>query len=462
MTERIGIWIESASPGLLGPLWQRFRGSPVSVRLAKGVFWSLVGATISRALGVITSIVVARMLGITAFGEFTIVQSTVGLFGAFAGLGLGITATKYIAELRDTDPSRCGRMIGLVLLVATVGGLVAGAALTLFASWFATHALAAPQLAPLLRAGSALVFFGTLQGVYSGALGGFEAFKKVAHVNWMGAVFGAPLLVIATFAGGLQGAVWGSVLQIALSCIIGHLALLKEADKYRIKLSYVARPGDYVILWHFSLPVFLSSVLAGPANWICNTLLVNQDQGYKEIALLSAAGQWKNFLSFLPMMMTSVMVPMLSSLYHAGQGARFNQLLRRNLVINVGVCVALALPLVFLAPIILDWYGPGFRSGELVFVLSLSGTAVVAANNLLSRAMQASGRAWLEFTFSGLWVGVLVTGCFILVPEYKAVGLAVSHILAALLLLFWQWLMVRKLFSRPASTSSEISRPYAE
>src|SRR5271168_1526513 len=135
MTERLGIWIEAASPKILHPIWLRFRASPLSVRLAHGVFWSLVGAVLVRGLGLLSSIIVARMLGITAFGEFMMIQNTIGLFGIFAGLGLGITATKYVAEMRETDPARCGRIIGLILIVATAGGLAAGASLLLFAPW---------------------------------------------------------------------------------------------------------------------------------------------------------------------------------------------------------------------------------------------------------------------------------------------------------------------------------------
>ncbi len=121
MTERIGIWIATVSPHGLHPLWQRFRASPLSVRLARGVFWSLVGAVISRGLGVVSAIIVARLVGITAFGEFTIIQSTVGLFGTFAGLGLGITATKYVAELRETDRIRCGRVSSVFILAGGDG-----------------------------------------------------------------------------------------------------------------------------------------------------------------------------------------------------------------------------------------------------------------------------------------------------------------------------------------------------
>jgi O-antigen/teichoic acid export membrane protein len=459
MTERIDIWVAAASPKVLHPLWRRFRASPLSVRLARGVFWSLVGAIIARGLGVVSSIIVARMLGITAFGEFTMIQSTVGLFGTFAGLGLGITATKYVAELRESDPARCGRVMGLILTVATIGGLVAGAALVLFAPWMATHTLAAPKLAPLLQAGSLLVLFSTLQGVYSGALGGFEAFKRVAHVNWMGAVLGTPLLVICTLADGLRGAVWGNVLQIALGCVIGHLALKMEAAKKGVRLSYALVASEIRILWRFSLPAFLSSMAYGPANWICTTFLANQKEGYNEVALTNAAGQWRNIISFLPQMMTTVLVPILSSLYYAGNQPEFEKLLRRNLLLNAGICLALAAPLALFAPVILNWYGHGFGQGVPVFLLTLSSTIVLAATTLFSRALQATGRPWIEFALCALWAAALVLGTFILVPNYRAVGLAVSNLLAAGVLAVCQWLLVRRIFASGTTDSEQLCEP---
>jgi len=38
------------------------------------------------------------LLGTVGFGELGVIQSTVGMFGVFAGLGLGMTATKYVAS----------------------------------------------------------------------------------------------------------------------------------------------------------------------------------------------------------------------------------------------------------------------------------------------------------------------------------------------------------------------------
>ncbi|HWD91554.1 MAG TPA: oligosaccharide flippase family protein [Verrucomicrobiae bacterium] len=436
------------SPTALRPLWAKFPSSPLSARLARGVFWSLIGAAVARGTGVLSAIIVARVLGISAFGEFTIIQSTVGLFGTFAGLGLGITATKYVAELRESDPQRCGRVISLILLIAVAGGIVAGIALFVFADWLATRTLAAPQLAPILRYGCALALFTALQGVYTGALGGFEAFKRVAQINWIGAMLGTSAMVGCTFAAGLPGAVWGSVLQVAISCVLGHIALSKEAARCGVKMMWPSHLEDFRILWRFSLPAFLSSILISPANWACNTLLVNQDHGFREIALVNAAGQWKNFLSFLPLMMTSVLVPIFSNLYHAGEAQTFNKLLWKNVLTNFCVCLLLALPLAILAPWILERYGSVFRQGVPIFLITIGGTALVAVNNLFSRAMQATGRAWLDFGFTAIWSAVLVSACFFLIPAHKGVGLAVAHLLAAVALGAGQWIFIRRLFIR--------------
>ena len=427
------------SPDSLRVLWRKFRASPLSVRLARGLAWSLAGAALSRGFGVLGSIVVARILGISAFGELTLIQSTVGLFGTFAGLGLGITATKYVAELRDAEPERCGQVLNLVVITAALGSLVACGALLTFAPGVATHMLGMSSLANLLRYSCPLVFFSTLQGVYLGGLAGFEAFKRVAQVNWIGGLLGVLTMVLCAWVWGLPGAIWGTVLQMAVSCSLAHFALQTEASKRSVLLLRKLDWNDSRILWRFSLPAFLSSILVSPANWGCNLLLVHQSEGLKEVALLSVANQWKNFLSFLPMMVTSVLIPMLSNLWRAGRKHEFNKLVRRNLFISAGASMAFGLPLAFMAPQILRWYGTEFVRGVPVFLWAIAGTFIVAANNLFSRVMQSRGQAWTEFSFSLLWALVLVAGCWFLIPHYRAVGVTIAHFFAAVALGSWQW-----------------------
>ena len=103
--------VYTCCPDFLHPLLNRVEDSEIGYRLAKGVFWSMAGAVISRGLGIVSSVVVARTLGKVGFGELGIIHSTVMMFQLFAGFGLGLTATKYVAEYRGTDPQKAGRII---------------------------------------------------------------------------------------------------------------------------------------------------------------------------------------------------------------------------------------------------------------------------------------------------------------------------------------------------------------
>ena len=432
----------------LRQVWFRIRASPLGHRLAHGTFWMVTGTMISKLLGLGSSIILARILGKIPFGEFGTIQSTVGLFGVFAGMGIGITATKYVAEYRELQVDRCGRIIGFSLAASLVGGVLASLALLFFGGWLAIHTLAAPHLAPMLRVGAGLVIFGSLQGAYLGALSGFEAFKQVCWVNWISSLLGVPLLVLGALWDGLNGAVWAVVLQTLLGCVFGHAALLKEASKAGVIISLRFNPEEWAMLWRFTLPAFLSTMLSTPASWFSRTLLVNQPGGYAEAALVSAANQWMNLVNFLPWTMGGVLVPIFANLHATGKRHEFMKLLRRNLVLNAAVALAVALPLILFASVIMGLYGPGFRThwGIAIFILAMVCGVVAAIKDLFSRTMQSAGRAWIDLSSNGIWAVVVVLGSCVLIPPYKGLGNVATHTIAATALVFWQWFIIRRMF----------------
>src|SRR4051794_3117107 len=72
-------------------------------RIARGAVWSIVGAGCASGLAMAANVICARFLGSTKFGELAIVLSTTNLFTTLFTSGLSMTASKYVAENRDTD-----------------------------------------------------------------------------------------------------------------------------------------------------------------------------------------------------------------------------------------------------------------------------------------------------------------------------------------------------------------------
>src|SRR5262245_595455 len=174
-------------------------------RFVVGALWSLIGAVVSRGFLLVAAIISARLLGKEGFGAFGMIQSTAGMFGVFAGLGLGLTATKYVSEFRRQDRLRAGRILALSASAAFVSGAIITILMILLAPYLAKHVLAGPQLAAPLAIGSGLVFFGAINGYQTGALAGFEAFGTIARVNLLAGLASFPLIVVGVWRGGLPG-----------------------------------------------------------------------------------------------------------------------------------------------------------------------------------------------------------------------------------------------------------------
>ena len=77
-------------PSVARSVFERIKQSPTGLRLARGVFWSVAGTVVSRGLMLCATVVIARLLGRTAYGELGIIRSTVGMFGVFAGFRHGL------------------------------------------------------------------------------------------------------------------------------------------------------------------------------------------------------------------------------------------------------------------------------------------------------------------------------------------------------------------------------------
>ena len=436
----------TVSPSALHPFIKRIEASDLGLRLARGMFWSMAGAVISRALMLLATMLVARLLGKTGYGELGIVQSTVGMFGVFAGFGLGLTATKHVAELRQRDPVRVGRILGLSTLVACFTGGLMALGLMVFAPWLAEHTINAPHLTEQLRIGAVLLFFSALNGAQTGALSGFEAFRVIARVNFLVGIISFPLLLFGAFYGGLTGAVWALALNLLCNWLLNRIALRREAARHNVPLTFSQCLMEWPVLWRFSLPAALSGVVFGPAKWVCGALLVNQPGGYGEMGVFNAANQWSAAILFLPGLLSQVVLPLLSSLA-GGSGVRqYAQVFWANIFLNGGIAAVIVTPIIIFAPRIMSAYGAGFEQGANVLRIMALTAILVAVNGVIGSSIASKGKMWFGFFFNGAWSVFLILATFYFINVgYGAIGMALATFVAYLAHTVWQFLYIKKI-----------------
>lgn len=445
-------WLLAATPRFLKPYWKKLEASPLGYRLARGAFWSLAGAVVSRSLGLLASILVARMLGKVGFGELGIIQSSVGLFGTFAGFGLGLTATKYVAELRAKDPARAGRIIALSSLVSWATGGAMAVLLFVLAPWLATHTLAAPHLGGLLRLGSLLLLLGAVNGAQTGALAGFEAFKRIARINFTAGIAAFPLMVGGAWLRGLEGAVFGLVITQAVNCWLNFRGLRAEVHCAAMPFVFAGASREWSVLWRFSLPALAGNLLVGPVYWLCNAMLVNRPNGYAQMGLFNAANQWFSALLFLPGVLGQAALPVLSERLGENDGLRAGKVLGFYIKLNA----AAVTPLMFLgclaSPLIMSSYGPGFTEGWPILVIVLTTAALLAVQTPVGQVIAASGRMWMGTAMNFGWAACFVVLAWCLL-RWGALGLAAARLGAYLAHAIWTFAFAAYVLKRTNKTA---------
>lgn len=414
------------APGLRAP-WERLRGSPVGYRLAKGAFWSLAGTAISRGLQLLGTILVARMLGKETYGELGIIQSTVGMFGVFAGFGMGLTATKHVAEYRDNDPERAGRIIVLTEMVTVGVSLLVLLALAFSAHFLASHTLAAPELAPLLMVGGLLLPFSALNGAQTGALSGLEAFRTIAKVNLLSGLLSFPFLVCGAYARGITGALIGLILSQIVNCVMNRIALRTETARFGIQLRIGGSAQERKVLWDFSLPTVFANLVGWGAGWGCSAILVNQISGYAEMGVVSAGNHWRAALMFLPVTLLNAMLPMLAS-----ENPKTPTDFARTLDLAHKLIGLLVMPITLILMLAAGWilslYGHGFVDGRAALVYMLAGTSISAVSSPASSAIIAKGKMRFALVLNLLNAIVFVSITWWLAPSKGAEGLSIAFL----------------------------------
>jgi O-antigen/teichoic acid export membrane protein len=374
------------------------------------------------------SIVAARILGKSAYGELGIVQGTIGMFGTLAGFAMGSTATKYVAEFREKEPRRARNIVNLSNAITWVTGSLLAIALMMLAPWLSEHTLAAPHLTGCLRIGALLLLISAVNGAQIGALSGFEAFRQTAVVNAIVGVVNFPLVLGGAMVG-VYGSLWGMVIAQALGCVLNHYVLRQEMRRRNFPKEGIGCVSELSVLWRFAVPALLGNILMTPVTWFCTTLLVRQPHGFEQMGAFNAANQWFNLLMWLPYMLGTVTMPILSERLGANDRARSARLLVASVKLNVSV----ALPIIFIgclgSPLIMAAYGKGFGKEWLTLVITLVSAGVLAAQMPVGQIIAASDRMWTGFFLNLGWSIAFLVGAWIFLDS-GSVGLASARLIA--------------------------------
>lgn len=403
------------------------RRASVLTRLHSGILLNLVGGAFAQGSTFALNLVSANLLGRLAFGEFTVVQTTLSTVGGLAQVATGYTATKYVAEFRERDPERAARILHLCRLLSTGTALVAALSLALTAPWIATRAYGAPHLTPWLRTAAPGVLFIVMNGFRSGTLAGLESYPALARVGVTSGVIYLLLGVLGAFLGGVHGAIVGIVVSSGVQWLLLGFMLPKELARWNIPQRAEDSWRERSTFLHFALPASVTGAITLPAFWLASAFLVRQPGGLEQMALFGAANSFRVIVLFVPNVMNSVGMSLLNNQRTASADGY-----RRVFWWTFGLVAAFvsvgAAGVIASGPWLLRAFGKGFDSGYTVLSLLMLAAVTESVATWTYQVIQSHGKMWLTLFFVTLPRDCLIVAlAYALTPGHGAAGLAAAH-----------------------------------
>jgi O-antigen/teichoic acid export membrane protein len=358
------------------------------------------------------------------------IQSTQGLFGIVAGAGLGLAATKFVAEFRSTDPTKSGRCATLATTIALVSGTVMALVLLALSGVMASSVLNAPHLTVELRVATGLVLFGTINGVQTGALVGFGDFRVLAVLNSIRGVCLCVFLIAGIQLGGVLGGVIGLVLTESIAVLANHVALRRLLPETVVWQDRHAAWGDLMMMCRFGVLSLLGSTCVMAAMWVANVVLVAQPDGYASLGVFTAAERWRQLLLFLPASFSPVILTMLSNLHGTNNPSAYRRLFGLNLAVSLAVVVVPSIGIILCASSAMGLFGDEYRDGRMTLVILSASSVPVVLNNLFSQILVSKGAIMGRFVLEVLFATVLAIASWLLIPIYRHQGMALGSLIA--------------------------------
>ena len=421
---RTSRWLSAARTRLLG-----YCGTRTRQRLARGAFWGGVAFAVSRGVSIVVSFLLARILGQVGFGEYGMINTTAGMIGGMAGLGIGTTVVKHIAEFKTSDPDKASRILALSSGITWISSLLYAGVVVALAPWIAAKALAAPQLEPMLRISAFTMAFMVVNGVQTSSLTGCEAFRANTVLGVVCSLLQSGLVLAGAWKWGISGAVWGLAAAMLATVWLTRHVVVREWRRFHLGLRWRDAAKEWRVLLDFSLPTFLSGISVGPVLWGCNALLANQPGGYGALGIYNAANQWQQVIQFLPGLMGMALLPVLSEKCGQGDVQGSFSVMWKMVKLVAGVVLPLAILVSLMSPWIMRGYGESFVAGHWTVVLSVATAALLAMMTPVGHLISASGRMWIGFWMNAGWGAAMLLASWWMV-RWGAEGLAAARLIA--------------------------------
>lgn len=398
-------------------------------KVAKGTLFNFITTLTKWLRAIVISVVVARMLGPSEFGLYTLIIWVILISGMFVNLGFTTTTAKYVSEYKGRDDSAA--VVGIIRFVLEIQA-VAGIIVTLVIFSASPHIAAIfseSKFGYLFAIAAVGILPSALFDISSYIFTGLQQFKYLAAITFITsfiAVLSIPLALLLGY--GVLGLI---VINIAINCIglclifylLGKEIPFAQFNKARIAGEIKRRILRYNI---YIIGIVVFDVIVNQRTEI---FFLGYFRTAEEVAFYSVAfGVASAAMNILPGSLANVLLPVISETYGKDDREKLKKLFVEStkylMILAIPICIG---GILLASPIISLIYGDRYSpAGPALAVLLVSSCAMVIGTGA-SSLQYGIERQDIVLKLGIFLAALNITLDFLLIPKMGVIGAVVAN-----------------------------------
>ena len=330
-------------------------------KILSSSLWLLIGNSIGKLAMFLANIFAARMLSQEAFGQFTMIRNTISSIEGLISGTLGSTVIKQVAQSSHEEKENLPYILSTIFILNIIIAFIISIFIFFGADFIVEKFLLNnTNLVNALYIGIFILITTTFSTLMQNILIGFEEFKKLATLSIITSIVSIPTIFMLIYFFKLYGALFGVVFYFGFDFVIKYLYYKKL--KYILIFRYIEFKKYISYIFFFSTPLFFSIIINLFSFWYLRILVINESNGFKEIAIFDAAYQWLTVIMIITGATTNVALSMLSKKNNS-------KIFYINLLINFLISLIFAIFFILFSETIMLIYGENYADGYFILII---------------------------------------------------------------------------------------------
>lgn len=401
-------------------------------RAAKGATINLFGAVVRTVAVALYAILLARILPVTEFGNYSLMFAIVNLLGLVSVAGLDFGVVRHVSMFAGRSDYRSARK---TMYAALYLGIPFGLTVAL-AFYLAAPALAGSRLfdgnemvLPGLRIFSLTIPLWVAASLFSAVTQGMHRMEYQVYSRDMGEQISrfALTMVAVVIGAGFLGIIWANLAAMVLATLMAMAFALKVIPAGG---EMPGRGSPARMVYIYSLPLAFSNVI-GIILLKVDILMLGYLGTSEGVGYYAAALRIVMIGSTILMAFGTMFAPMISDLYGKGQldvlATMFKTVARWIFIFSFPIFVIMAV----FPRLVMLVFGAEYVEGSNALILLAFGQLLNAGTGTAGLMVLMSGRSRMELLNVSVALLVNIVLCILLIPEHGIIGAAIANMAAA-------------------------------